>query len=168
MPLSIVKVVSFTNPSTASLLFKDPGEGDLKKKYYTQTKNLNNITFLPLIEKKFMLSLISCCDLLYFSTHNSKIWRYGQSLNKLIDYMLSGTPIVGSYDGYQTMLNEAKCGEYIKPNDKDELLRKIYKYKNMSTKQRQLIGIKGKKWVLENRSYEKLSDTLSEIILKNS
>ena len=82
--------------------------------------------------------------------------------------MLSGTPIVGSYDGYQTMLNEAKCGEYIKPNDKDELLRKIYKYKNMSTKQRQLIGIKGKKWVLENRSYEKLSDTLSEIILKNS
>ena len=144
------------------------GEGDLKKKYYSQTKNLKNVTFLPLIEKKFILSLISYCDLLYFSTHNSKIWRYGQSLNKLIDYMLSGTPIIGSYDGYQTMINESNCGEYIMPNDSDELLRKIYKYKNMSTKQREQIGIKGKKWVLENRSYEKLSNSLSKIILKNS
>ena len=82
--------------------------------------------------------------------------------------MLSGTPIIGSYDGYQTMINESNCGEYIMPNDSDELLRKIYKYKNMSTKQREQIGIKGKKWVLENRSYEKLSNSLSKIILKNS
>ena len=84
-----------------------------------------------------MLSLISYCDLLYFSTHNSKIWKYGQSLNKLIDYMLSGTPIIGSYDGYETMINESNCGEFIMPNDSDELLRKIYKYKNMSTKSKE-------------------------------
>ena len=144
------------------------GEGDLKKKYYSQTKKLNNVTFLPLIEKKFMQSLISYCDLLYFSTHNSKIWKYGQSLNKLIDYMLSGTPIIGSYNGYKTMINESDCGEFIMPNDSDELLKKIYKYKNMSTKKREKIGKKGKKWILENRSYEKLSNALSEIILKNN
>ena len=144
------------------------GEGDLKKKYYSQTKNLTNVTFLPLIEKKFMLSLISYCDLLYFSTHNSKIWKYGQSLNKLIDYMLSGTPIIGAYDGYETMINESHCGEYILPNDSNELIRKIYKYKNMSTKQRMEIGEKGKKWILENRSYETLSHCLSELISKYS
>ena len=144
------------------------GEGDLRNKYYSQTKNLNNVTFLPLIEKKFMLSIISYCDLLYFSTHNSKIWKYGQSLNKLVDYMLSGTPIIGSYDGYETMINESNCGEFIMPNDSDELLRKIYKYKNMSNKQRDQIGENGKKWILENRSYEKISNSLSEIILENS
>ena len=144
------------------------GEGDLRNKYYSQTKNLNNVTFLPLIEKKFMLSIISYCDLLYFSTHNSKIWKYGQSLNKLIDYMLSGTPIIGSYNGYETMINESNCGEFIMPNDGEELLRKIYKYKNMSNQQREQIGGNGKKWILENRSYEKLSNSLCEIILKNS
>ena len=144
------------------------GEGDLRNKYYSQTKNLNNVTFLPLIEKKFMLSLISYCDLLYFSTHNSKIWEYGQSLNKLIDYMLSGTPIIGSYDGYETMINESNCGEFIMPNNSNELLKKIYKYKNMSSKEREQIGKNGKRWILENRSYEKLSNSLSEIILNNS
>ena len=144
------------------------GEGDLKKTYYSQIKNLDNVTFLPLIEKKFMLSLISCCDLLYFSTHNSKIWNYGQSLNKLIDYMLSGIPIIGSYSGYETMINESNCGEFIKQNDSYELLRKIYKYKNMSTKEREEIGKRGKEWILKNRSYEKISNSLSEIIIKNN
>ena len=140
------------------------GEGDLKNNYYSQTKNLNNITFLPLIEKKFMISLMSYCDLLYFSTNNSKIWKYGQSLNKLIDYMLSGTPIIGSYNGFETMINESSCGEFIMPNDGDEILKKIYKYKSMSIKQRKQIGEKGKQWILENRSYEKLINSLTEII----
>ena len=66
------------------------------------------------------------------------------------------------------MINESDCGEFIMPNDSDELLKKIYKYKNMSTKKREKIGKKGKKWILENRSYKKLSNALSEIILKNN
>ena len=107
---------------------------------------------------------MSYCDLLYFSTNNSKIWKYGQSLNKLIDYMLSGTPIIGSYNGFETMINESSCGEFIMPNNGDEILKKIYKYKSMSIKQRNQIGKKGKQWILENRSYEKLINSLTEII----
>ena len=144
------------------------GEGDLKNKYYSQTKNLNNITFLPLIEKKFMNSLISYCNLLYFSTHDSKIWKYGQSLNKLIDYMLSGNPIIGSYNGYESMINESGCGEFIKPYDHDAIIKKILKYQRMSNKERIKIGKKGQKWILKNRSYEILSNHLSEIILKET
>ena len=107
---------------------------------------------------------MSFCNLLYFSTHNSKVWKYGQSLNKLIDYMLTGIPIIGSYEGYETMLNECKCGEFIRTNDSDEIISKILKYKKMSQSQRNQIGKKGKQWILKNRSYEKLSHYLSEII----
>ena len=144
------------------------GDGDLKKKYYANTKYLNNVTFLPLIEKKFIHSLMSFCDLLYFSTHNSKIWQYGQSLNKLVDYMLSGRPIIGSYNGYKTMINESDCGEFVMPYDSNELINKILKYQRMSKEERLNIGEKGKKWILKNRSYEKISNSLSEIILKKT
>tara|TARA_Y100000589_G_scaffold316074_1_gene340395 strand:- start:836 stop:2044 length:1209 start_codon:yes stop_codon:yes gene_type:complete len=144
------------------------GEGDLKNNYIAQYKNLNNITFLPLIEKKYIHSLISFCDLLYFSTCNSKVWRYGQSLNKLIDYMLSGIPIIGSYDGYKTMINESGCGEFIRPNDSNEIMRVIFKYKQMSKLEREYIGKKGKDWLLKNRSYKNISDSLSKIILENT
>ena len=151
-----------------SIHFIIAGDGDLKKKYYSNTKNLSNITFLPPVEKKFIHSLISLCDLLYFSTHNSKVWKYGQSLNKLVDYMLSGVPIIGSYNGYKTMINESGCGEFLNPYDSDEIINKILKYRMMSKGQRLNIGNKGKKWILENRSYEKLSNYLSEIILKKT
>ena len=36
----------------------------------------------------------------------------------------------------------------------------------MSTKEREEIGKRGKEWILKNRSYEKISNSLSEIILK--
>lgn len=144
------------------------GDGDLKKNYYEQTKHLKNITFLPMVQKNFIHSLMKYCDLLYFSTHNSKVWEYGQSLNKLVDYMLSGIPIIGSYNGYQSMINESGCGEFIKTNNLEELLKKIFKYKNMSTKDRKYIGNRGKKWISKNRSYKKLSYILSEIISQNT
>ncbi len=144
------------------------GDGDLKNKFYSKTKSFSNITFLPLIEKKFIHSLMSYCDLLYFSTHDSKIWDYGQSLNKLVDYMLSGKPIIGSYNGYKTMINESGCGEYIMPYDSLALVKTILKYQNMSYEERINIGGKGKKWILKNRSYDKLSDYFSEIILNKT
>ena len=143
------------------------GEGDLKHNYYFQTKHLTNITFLPLVEKKFIYSLMSNCDLLYFSTHKSRIWKYGQSLNKLVDYMLTGIPIIGSYDGYKTMINESECGEFISPNDREAIIRKVLTYQGMSIEKRKHIGEKGKKWILKNRSYKRLSCSLSKIIFKN-
>tara|TARA_Y100000589_G_scaffold133659_2_gene127671 strand:+ start:181 stop:1389 length:1209 start_codon:yes stop_codon:yes gene_type:complete len=140
------------------------GNGDLRKKYILQTKSLKNITWLPTLEKKFIYKILDQCDILYFSTHNSKIWEYGQSLNKIVDYMASGKPIIGSYCGYPTMINEANCGEYIKPYDEDALFRIILKYKNMTKNKREKIGLRGKKWILKNRSYQDLGKSLAQVI----
>ena len=142
------------------------GSGDLKQKYYLKTKGLKNITMLPLIDKKYIQSLFEKCDLLYFSTYNSEIWRYGQSLNKLVEYMLSGKPIVGSYNGYESMINESFCGEFIKPYNEKVILKAILKYKNMNPTERKKIGFRGKKWIIKNRSYKKLSKNLADLIYR--
>ena len=156
------------NKNNKTIHFIIAGDGDLRNKFNSKTKHLKNITFLPLIEKQYIHSLMSKCDLLYFSTHNSKIWKYGQSLNKLVDYMLVGVPVIGSYSGYETMINESGCGEFIRPYDIDEIIKKILKYQNMSNEERINIGVKGQKWILKYRSYERLSNYLSEIIAKET
>ncbi len=140
------------------------GSGDLKKKYTMQTRNLENITILPLVDKKFINSIFERCDLLYFSTHDSKIWEYGQSLNKLVEYMLSGKPIIGSYNGYETMINEASCGEFLKPYDEEAIIESILRYKNMDNEERKVIGLRGKQWILKHRSYEQLAENLAGLI----
>ncbi|MBC8522436.1 glycosyltransferase, partial [PVC group bacterium] len=76
------------------------GDGDLLPHYKSKYSNLSNLTFAPKVLKSEVQSVLSLCDLVYFSVHVSKVWMFGQSLNKIIDYMLSGKPIIASYSGY--------------------------------------------------------------------
>ena len=96
-------------------------------------------------------------DLLYFSVHHSKVWDYGQSLNKIIDYMLAGKPIIGSYSGFPTMINEAECGYFVPAGNELALMDKITELSLLPSSERLKMGIRGKKWLLENRSYRVLA-----------
>lgn len=143
------------------------GNGSLLSYYKKKYNHLTNVTFAPKIEKKMIQSLLFKCDLLYFSTHISKVWRYGQSLNKVVDYMLSGKPIVASYTGYPSMINEAGCGTFVPANNSNELKIEIERYFNMTDNQRIHIGTKGRDWIINNRNYKKLANEYLLIINGN-
>ncbi len=72
------------------------GDGDLRGHYQALCADLPNVSFAPAVPKTMVQDVLRRCDLLYFSVHVSKVWRYGQSLNKVIDYMLAGKPVVAS------------------------------------------------------------------------
>lgn len=133
------------------------GEGDLKESYIEKLASLKNVKIGPKISQAEIPYFLSKCNLLYLSTHNSKIWDYGQSLNKLIDYMMSGKPIVASYSGYQSMLNEANAGLFVPTGDADSIIRAIYTFKDMQPSERILYGLRGKTWVEENHKYENIA-----------
>jgi glycosyltransferase involved in cell wall biosynthesis len=141
------------------------GEGDLRETYLTQYGYLSNLTFAPSVPKAVVQSILTKCDLLYFSVHLSKVWQYGQSLNKVIDYMMAGKPVVASYTGYPSMINEANCGTYVLAGDVYALKQEFERYALMSKEERQQIGAKGKKWLFENRSYQKLAKDYLNIML---
>ncbi len=71
--------------------------------------------------------------------------------------MMAGKPIVASYSGYQSMLNEANAGLFIPPNDPDYIIKAIYYFKNMNPNERNLYGSRGRKWVEENYSYKNIA-----------
>jgi glycosyltransferase involved in cell wall biosynthesis len=141
------------------------GDGDLKETYRARYAHLDNLTFGPRVSKAMVQSVLSKCDLLYFSVHSSKIWQYGQSLNKIIDYMISGKPVVASYTGFPSMINEANCGSYVPAGDVAALQQEIEHYASIPDEERRTIGAKGTSWLLENRSYSKLAANYLEIML---
>ena len=102
-------------------------------------------------------SVLSHCDLLYFSVHVSLVWQYGQSLNKVIDYMLAGKPIIASYTGYPSMINEAECGSFVPAGDIAALRNEILRYYAMSDTEREMLGKRGRTWILGNRTFEVLA-----------
>lgn len=133
------------------------GEGDLRAHYQRKYAHLPNLTFAPRVPKQMVQSVLSRCDLLYFSVHVSAVWKYGQSLNKVIDYMLAGKPVVASYTGYPSMINEADCGTYVPAGDVAALRREVLRYAAMGAPAREAIGQRGRAWILANRRYETLA-----------
>jgi len=133
------------------------GDGDLREKFQSEYSNLKNVTFVGKVTRVQVQDLLEKFDLLYLSVYKSKVWEYGQSLNKLIDYMLAGKPIVASYSGYPSMINEANCGAFIPAEDPQALKDIILLYSRMNVEELRIIGQRGQKWILENRSYTSLA-----------
>lgn len=140
------------------------GEGDLREHYQRKYAHLENLTFAPKVAKQMVQSVLSHCDVLYFSVHTSNVWRYGQSLNKVIDYMLSGKPVVASYTGYPSMINEAQCGTYVPAGDVEALRIELLRYVSMDVLEREAIGDRGREWVLRYRSYQTLAQNYLPIL----
>lgn len=140
------------------------GEGDLREKYMRDYADVPNLRFAPRVPKRMVQSVLARCNLLYFSVHASPVWRYGQSLNKVIDYMLAGKPIVASYTGYPSMINEAGCGSYVPAGDVDRLQAEIQRYAGLPAAELAAIGERGRAWLLQHRRYEMLASDYLNIL----
>ena len=144
--------------SITNIHFIIAGSGDLEEKFLNETSSLKNLTFLSRIEHKQVKNFLQICDILFVSTKQSKVWDYGQSMNKIVEYMLSGKPIIASYSGFPSMINESNCGVFVSNASSEELKVAILKYVNLSKEERYIIGQNGRKWVFENRTYSKLAN----------
>lgn len=151
-----------------NILFVLIGDGDLKSRYVKEFGHLPNLIFAPKVPKQMVQAVLSHCDLLYFSVYNSEVWRYGQSLNKITDYMLAGKPIIASYTGFPSMIDEAGCGNYVPAGDIATLRKTILRYYSMPLIEREKIGALGKSWIIKNRNYNILAQNYIKIIFKTN
>lgn len=133
------------------------GRGGQKARFEAECADLPNVSFPPAVPRNVVQSVLRRCDLLYFSVHVSKVWKFGQSLNKVVDYMLACKPIVASYTGFPSMIDEAQSGSFVPAGDADALSREIVRYAEMSADERATIGQNGRRWLLANRRYENLA-----------
>lgn len=140
------------------------GDGALKQSYQEQYGGLPNLIFAPKVPRNAVQAVLAKGDLLYFSVHDSKVWSYGQSLNKVIDYMLAAKPIVASYSGYPSMINESECGVFIPANDVNALVNTILTMHSKSESELSLMGVRGRDWLLSNRNYSKLAKNYLSIL----
>jgi len=79
--------------------------------------------------------------------------------------MLASKPILASYSGYRSMINEANCGDFIEAENLSELKKHIIKYLNMSKGEISRIGENGNKWLIENRNFNKLASDYMRLII---
>jgi glycosyltransferase involved in cell wall biosynthesis len=144
------------------------GKGDLVKRYKSECSDLPQVVFADPVANKFVQPILKRSSALYFAAHPTVVLEYGQSLNKLIDYMYSGRPVIGSYSGFPSMINEADCGEFVPAGDSQALVNSLLSWAKRPRHELDAIGKRGRQWVLNNRTYDRLADDYIGLISKAS
>ena len=142
------------------------GEGPIKEDLikYSQSKNIENVHFLPGIPKASVPTLLKRMDALYVGFQRRSLYRFGISPNKIYDYMMAGKPIIQAIEAGNNIVKEAKCGLYVTPDNIEEITNAILELKEMSSTDRKKLGDNGNQYVLQYHSYEVLTGNYLNIL----
>jgi glycosyltransferase involved in cell wall biosynthesis len=127
--------------------------------------NLKNVIFLPPMSKVLIPKLLRELDVLYISLQNQRLFRFGISPNKLMDYMMAGKPIISAISAGNDPVSEADCGLSITPEDPQSIANAIQTLMDASESQRQAMGKRGKQYVIENHDYRVLARKFFQLMV---
>jgi len=142
------------------------GQGTEKEylQQYAKKLNLENIFFIPPIEKKKVPSMLELLDILFIASNKLPIYQFGISPNKLFDYMMAAKPIINAIDAGNDLVKESGCGISCDAENSEAIFEAVIKLQNMPTKQRKIMGEKGKKYVIQHHDYQILAQNFINAI----
>lgn len=139
------------------------GEGPAKPELEKLAENSKNISFAPKVKKENVISFLEKCDVVYDSTKHVSIYKYGLSRNKWMDYMYSAKPLLVSYSGYLSLINEADCGVIVESGNIEALKDAIVELSKKDKSELIEMGRRGKEYLLKNRTFDVLANEYAEL-----
>jgi glycosyltransferase involved in cell wall biosynthesis len=145
----------FDEPVTFVLVGQGPEKERLKQ--LVRKKSLNNVVFFPTVVKAKIPALLKSMDALYVGLKSEPLFRFGVSPNKLLDYMMAAKPVIYAIKAGNDIVSESQCGLSIPPDDPHAIADAIRSLMRMSSLEREIMGEKGKEYVLNGHDYRILA-----------
>lgn len=142
------------------------GKGTEKERLKTMAEDmsLTNVHFLPPVNKLAVPTVLEMADALYIGAKRCTLYRYGVSMNKVYDYMMSAKPIVYGVEAANNEVAEAGAGITIEPDSAEAIAGAVLALKDMTPEERAKMGQNGKTWVIENCDYRVLAKRFIDVI----
>lgn len=154
------------NNGDATVHFVLVGNGVEKRKLQKRAEegNINNVTFLPPIGKNEIPCLVEYFDCIYIGAHKSPLYRFGVCINKMVDAMMAGKPIICAITAPETWIEKSKCGINVGSDNIDGIINAIEKMKNLSEDDKNKISENARQFVNEHLNIVKLARETIKII----
>ena len=135
------------------------GKGSEKQRLIQKVTdyNLSNFFFINPVYRELIPSLLSKFDIVYIGLKRQKLFRFGISPNKLIDYMMAARPVIHSIESGNDLVKESGCGISAEAENPESVARAIKTLVQLDKVKREEMGLKGKEYVIRNHNYESLS-----------
>lgn len=152
-------------PVSFVMVGKGPEREQLVNK--VKEKDLKNIHFLPVINKKAIPDFLSKMDALYIGWRRSSLYRFGVSPNKLLDYLMASKPIIHGIEAGNDLVAESGAGISIPPEDPKRVAEAVKKMLSLPASELHQMGQNGKKFVTSTHDYKIIAKKFSDIMSKH-
>jgi glycosyltransferase involved in cell wall biosynthesis len=121
-------------------------------------RRISNVIFLPPVPKALVPALLREMDVLYIGLKDEKLFRFGISPNKLIDYMMAAKPVIQAINASNDLVSEARCGYSVPPENPRALADAVLRLIEAGPDRRAEMGESGRMFVHSRHSYAVLAD----------
>lgn len=143
------------------------GTGNAKEKFinFAKANNINNVYFLPPVEKKLVPLILEYIDIGLVGGRARDIHKYGVSPNKVLDYMFAKVPVLLALKTKYSPVHLANAGIAVDPSDKNEIFLAM---ENLIDSKNDLsdMGERGNSFILKEHSYCILAKKYIDLINK--
>ena len=135
------------------------GDGPERQRLASRVKNeqVDNVTMLAPVPKRSIPALLRSIDIAYLGLQSQPLFRFGVSPNKLMDYMMSGCPVIMAIAAGNDPVSEANCGITVPPNDPGAIAAAVLELSHRTSEARAQLGANGRRYVLEHHTYAVLA-----------
>ena len=144
-----------------NLIFVVVGNGQTKQDLIKKCMKLelDNVKFYSSVVKNEVPFILQSIDILFNAMHFKELYSYGTSPIKIPEYIQSKKPIINVTNSF-SLLDELDCWETIRKYDPSEVIKSIYKLKNLKPDEKKAIGEKAKLLLEKKYNYNYLSNSL--------
>lgn len=143
------------------------GQGPEKARLQQEVNDLglrDTVEFLEAVRRSQVPGLLSQFDALYIGTSKQQVFQYGISPNKLFDYMMAEKPIIYAIEYDNNAVERSGCGFSIPSENSAAIARAAVRLSEMAPQDLREMGMRGKKYVMENHEYGPLAARYLEVL----
>jgi glycosyltransferase involved in cell wall biosynthesis len=125
---------------------------------------LRNVSFPPPVPKADIATVMCQADAFIYGVRELPLYRYGISMNKLVDYLASGRPIIFSgYSSYDPVA-EGGAGYSVPPEDPIAVADAVERLVALEPAERAAMGKRGYDYLLDQHTIPVLAERLIEVL----
>lgn len=140
------------------------GQGSEENRLRARAADLTNIAFAGPVSKGEVPATLRTFDVCYVGYHDSPLYRFGISPNKVFDYMAAGRPIILAAAAANDPVRDAACGLTVAPDDPAALVEAIRTMRALTAPERAALGANGRSYVESVHTYAALARQYARLL----
>lgn len=123
------------------------------------------VRFEAPVPKRSVNDVIAQADVFVLPLHQSGIFRWGMSPNKLFDYMAAARPVVIAVNASSNPVVEARAGLTVAAEDATAMAEAIKTVVALSPEERWEMGLRGRRYVEAHHDMARLAERFEACLL---